>query len=68
MVRVIRFKSTRGKLLGVIRVIELGHRLIGKVREGQVNRSGNRFFQLDELPDATRRVHFYSRNAVLLAD
>ena len=59
------------KLLGAIRVIKsfnLGHRSVWKVLEGRVNRSGNRFVQLDELPDAMRRVHFHSRNAVLLAD
>ena len=69
--RVINGGETRVKLLGVIRVTQtfnLGHRSVRNVLEGRVNRSGNRFIQLEELPDTTRRVHFHSRYVVLLAD
>ena len=69
--RVIDSRKARGKLLGVIRltqIFNLGHRSVWGVLEGRADRSGNRFVQLEELPDATRRVHFHSRNAVLLVD
>ena len=64
---IIDFKRASGKLLGEIRVVitfNREHRSTGRVLEGWVKGSWNMFIQLEELPKATRRVHY----SVLLAD